>query len=60
MVGPKIPLRVRLHAKLLWPFSKSRWRQVWVDYWESQGISEEQQMRWGAENIEREGEELPR
>jgi hypothetical protein len=44
-----IPLRVRLHARLIWPFSKSRWRRVWVRYWESQGISEDEQMRWAAD-----------
>jgi hypothetical protein len=52
---PGIPLRVRIHARLLWPFSKKRWRMVWVRYWESQGISEEQQMEWAAEEREREG-----
>ena len=49
MSDPGIPLRVRLHAWLIHPFSKTRWRAVWVRYWESQGISEEQQMRWAAE-----------
>jgi hypothetical protein len=51
----EIPLRVRLHARLwnpvsfLPPISGWRWRRVWVHYWETQGISEEQQMEWAAE-----------
>ena len=51
----EIPLRVRLHAGLVKPFSAERWRMVWVRYWESQGISEEQQMEWAAEERGREG-----
>jgi hypothetical protein len=55
-----IPLRVRLHAKLwnpvgfLPPISGRRWRRVWVRYWETQGISEEQQMEWADEERSRE------
>jgi hypothetical protein len=30
---------------------------VWVRYWESQGISEEQQMEWAAQAEAREDEE---
>jgi hypothetical protein len=48
---------VRLHARVLWPISKRRWRMVWVRYWESQGISEEQQMEWAAEERAREAEQ---
>jgi hypothetical protein len=48
-----IPRRVRLRARLVYPFSKSRWRMVWVRYWESQGISEEQQMQWAASEQDR-------
>ena len=44
-----IPWHVRLHACIVKPFSKAQWRMVWVRYWESQGISEEQQMQWAAE-----------
>ena len=39
----------KIHARLWHPFSKSRWRRVWVRYWESQGIPEEVQMRWADE-----------
>ena len=49
-----IPLRVRLHARLVRPFSGRRWRRVWVRYWESQGISEEQQMEWSRAALEEE------
>jgi hypothetical protein len=49
MAGGVIPWRVRLHAQLIRPFLKSRWRRVWIRYWESQGVSEEEQMRWAAE-----------
>jgi hypothetical protein len=55
--GPEIPWRIRLHAWLIKPFSGARWRMVWVRYWESQGISEEQQMEWAAEAEAREAEE---
>lgn len=30
---------------------------VWVRYWESQGISEEQQMEWSAKELAREAAE---
>lgn len=49
MADREIPWHVRVHARMVWPFSKTRWRIVWVRYWESQGISEEQQMQWAAE-----------
>jgi hypothetical protein len=44
-----IPWHIRLHGRLLlwlWP---SRFRAFWVRYWESQGISEDEQMQWAAE-----------
>ena len=47
--GTAIPWRVRLHARLWYPFSKTRWRAVWVRYWESQGIPEDIQMEWADE-----------
>ena len=49
MPNTGIPWRVRLRARLWWPISKTRWRGVWVRYWESQGVSEEQQMEWAAD-----------
>jgi hypothetical protein len=48
-----IPLRVRLHAWIVKPFSEDRWRAVWVHYWESQGINEDEQMRLADEADER-------
>lgn len=57
MGGPEIPWQVKLHARLVKPFSAARWRMVWVRYWESQGISEEQQMEWADEGHAREAEE---
>jgi hypothetical protein len=44
-----IPWHVRLRGRVLWVFSKARWRSFWVRYWESQGISEETQMGWAGE-----------
>jgi len=38
-----------MHAWIVYPFSATRWRAVWVRYWESQGISEDTQMQWAAE-----------
>jgi hypothetical protein len=55
--GPGIPWHVSLHARLIRPFSKARWRMVWVRYWESQGISEEEQMEWAAMETAREERE---
>lgn len=46
----RIPWSVRLHAALVKPFSGARWRRVWVRYWESQGISEAEQMRLADES----------
>jgi hypothetical protein len=46
-----IPWRVRFAARLWWPISKDRWRAVWVRYWESEGVSEEQQMEWADEAL---------
>jgi hypothetical protein len=57
MSGPDIPWHVKLHAGFIKPFSAARWRMVWVRYWESQGISEEQQMEWAAEELAREAAE---
>jgi hypothetical protein len=57
VAGPEIPWRVKLHARLVWPFSKARWRMVWVRYWESQGISEDEQMEWTAMETAREERE---
>jgi hypothetical protein len=44
-----IPWHIGLRARLIKPFFKTRWRAVWVRYWESECISEEEQMRWAAE-----------
>jgi hypothetical protein len=55
MSSAGIPIRVRVRARLLWFVSKPRWRTFWVRYWESQGVSEEQQMAWAAEERETEG-----
>jgi hypothetical protein len=52
-----IPWRVRAHARIVYWLWRPAWRGVWVRYWESQGISEEQQMEWAAEADE--GERLP-
>jgi hypothetical protein len=57
VAGPGIPWHVQLHAWLIKPFSKARWRMVWVRYWESQGIPEDQQMEWSAKELAREAEE---
>ncbi len=43
-----------MHVRLVWPFSRTRWRAVWVRYWESQGISENEQMRMADDAAERE------
>jgi hypothetical protein len=34
-----IPMRVRLFARLIEPFSASRVRKFWLRYWERQGLS---------------------
>jgi len=44
-----IPWHVRLRGSLLRRFRPGSWRAFWVRYWESQGISEEEQMEWAAE-----------
>lgn len=49
-----IPWHVRFRGWFLWRFWPARWRSFWVRYWESQGISEEQQMLWAAEAEEEE------
>lgn len=43
-----------MHVRLVWLFSRTRWRAVWVRYWESQGISENEQMRMADDAAERE------
>lgn len=48
-----IPWHVTLRGKLLWWLWRPAWRGFWVHYWESQDISEEQQMEW-AEEMDRE------
>lgn len=40
---------VRLRGWFFSHFWPSRFRDHWVRYWESQGISEEEQMEWAAE-----------
>jgi hypothetical protein len=49
-----IPWHVRFRGWFFSCFWRSRFRVHWVRYWESQGISEEQQMEWAAEAEERE------
>src|SRR5918999_2380501 len=44
MSAGDIPRRVRVKASVLWAFWRRRWRDHWVTYWESQGMSEEEQM----------------
>ena len=44
-----IPWHVRLRGRFYSRFWPSRFRAQWVRYWESQGISEEEQMRMVAE-----------
>ena len=44
-----IAWHVTLRGKLLWWLWRPAWRGYWVRYWESQGISEEEQMQWAAE-----------
>jgi hypothetical protein len=45
----RIPWRVRLHARLARSISATRWRAVWVRYWDSEGVSGQTQMQWAAE-----------
>jgi hypothetical protein len=52
-----IPWHVRLRGRLISWFWPSRFRAFWVRYWESQGISESEQMRWAAEAEAEENEE---
>jgi hypothetical protein len=53
-----IPWHVYFRARLLWLFYRGARRGFWVRYWESQGINEEQQMRWAAEADEEEGHDV--
>jgi hypothetical protein len=53
-VSAGIPWHVRLRGWFYSRFWPSRFRDHWVRYWESQGISEEQQMEWAAEADEKE------
>jgi hypothetical protein len=48
-MGGGIPWHVKLRGWILARFYPRAWRGFWVRYWESQGISEEQQMEWAAE-----------
>jgi hypothetical protein len=43
-----------MHARLVCPFPTTRRRAVWVRSWESQGISENEQMRLADDAEERE------
>ena len=46
---PGAPWHVTLRGNLLWLLWRPAWRGYWVRYWESQGIFEEEQMQWAAE-----------
>jgi len=40
-----VPWQIKLRARLIKPVSKTRWRALWVRYWESLGSSEDAETR---------------
>jgi hypothetical protein len=49
MLRGSIPWRVGMHARLVRPFSETRWRAVWLQYWKSQGVPEDERRQLAEE-----------